>query len=697
MSAKKPYCHCEDSYLRFIKRPAEFQKDNPDKRGAFDKSYSEDETLRFCHGPKHKQSALFDFVSSKRKVVKPVYDITVVKNENDRESPIILSITKDKKAIFAEKTETHIFNANKDVVQRRDSWGPPNVEQGSMAKWTESSNKDGILMPGTDFFNTYTVEFQTESGEIQRKTVWLNPVDCYWSDEFPGVALDTDKWTTSGTGTVAVSAGAVSIQETNETDTKISADADLLASFCLTSIQADRQASVFEAWVASTVYALNARVLAASIGYKCLAAHTSGSSFAVTQWQAVNSWASSTAYAVGARIHSGSTTAKCSYAHTSGSVYATTQWQYQTSWATSTAYALNATRRRPSGNMIKCLNAHTSGSVFSLTAWAAAPAWQTVTAYSVGDPVNASDAGSTFGWICINAHTSAGEFPEGGGLNWEYDSVWSSSTSYSVDDSAVDHYAWYSVGYVCTNAHTSGTEFAITLWEATGTTWAASTAYTTATRFSNGYKCVNAHTSGPTFSTSHWNVQSAWATSTAYVVNNTVGRGSAGGYKCVNAHTSGSAFAVSHWQVDASGAPQERYETGIKFTSGADDYWIIVRTPGALATTKSIEFRGPDFSDLIATSGDISLSDDEYLYTVFKIVKTSEGILDVYYDYNVGSQKSEWPYYTTWTLLGTKSGAIQGKVTPSMIFELNDPLGGANDQTEPVYFFDYRIYWGCPS
>lgn len=337
-------------------------------------------------------------------------------------------------------------------------------------------------------------------------------------------------------------------------------------------------------WVANEDYVVGDLVAYDAKIYRCITAHTSGSTFDSTEeanWEElsptineISLWAASTDYKVGQLVIYNNKLFRCTTAHTSTSSFDSdiNNWQEISSneigsWQPSTTYKVGEFVYKD-GQIYRCTTAHTSDSsdfYTDITKWELLDTkwrvenWTDNKYYAIGDVVLYDNRL----FKCITANTSSSDFAT------DYDKwsaisskleLWKSSTYYSVGDIVV----YNNKLYRCKTGHTSTTTLSadIANWDLISSggidNWKSNEDYSVnnVVIYNNKiYQCRTAHSAGSTFDYSKWKEISSsdidlWASNFDYIVGDIVIYDNQL-YRCVTAHTSTSDFndTISRWQV----------------------------------------------------------------------------------------------------------------------------------------------------
>lgn len=364
--------------------------------------------------------------------------------------------------------------------------------------------------------------------------------------------------------------------------------------------------SLIKEWKASTTYSVNDVVIYNGDFYKCITAHTSGSSFNSTEEQnwanvgrpVIEDWVTSFSYQVDDMVIYANSLYRCVTAHTSDSTNFSTDvsnWELVCtdikSWVSGDYYTIGTCVIDSDRLLWRCTTAHTAGLAFDPTEKAN---WEMVG----GDPDSLTSAqvaalianfnpagdglmqldnwepnhGYTVKQVvlynnkmyrCKTAHTSGTLFDATEKANWDEIvggggtsiDAWVTGTNYVVGDFVIYHNKIYQ----CLTANADAS-FTPSKWQEIGgiADYASGISYMVGELVFNGTKlcrCKVAHTSTSTFDDSKWDIIAGertniedWATSTKYKVGEVVVREN-NIYKCKTAHTSSSAFNtdIANW------------------------------------------------------------------------------------------------------------------------------------------------------
>ena len=182
-------------------------------------------------------------------------------------------------------------------------------------------------------------------------------------------------------------------------------------------------------------------------------------------------WAATFAYSIGDIVYVSALTTRyvCHTAHTSGATFAATNWITMDAdysdylWTTGKAYIVGDVMVRDNPLLrYVCLTAHTAASFVADSAyWQAIGgtygAWSQPVAYVVGTTIVATLSGSDpKEYVCKIAHTSANPFAETNWITVTKDYVWASGNKYAVGNMVVVS----GVRYACKTVHTAAAAFA---------------------------------------------------------------------------------------------------------------------------------------------------------------------------------------------------------------------------------------------
>ena len=359
-------------------------------------------------------------------------------------------------------------------------------------------------------------------------------------------------------------------------------------------------------WKDNTSYSVNDITIYNGNFYKCITAHTSGSTFDPTEEQNwsligrpnISDWATSYSYQVDDMVIYANSLYRCVAQHTSDSTnFSTdiTNWELVYAdlkeWVSGDYYTLGTCVVDSDRYIWRCTTAHTAGLAFDPTEQAN---WEMIG----GDPdsltsaqvasliANFNPAGdglmqldnweANHGYTvkqvvlynnkmyrCKTAHTSGSTFNATEQANWDEILgsgggasiiAWASGTNYAVGAFVIYHNKIYQ----CKTAN-ADTTFTPANWQEIGgiADYASGVSYMVGELVFNGTKlcrCKVAHTSTATFDDSKWDIIAGartsidtWASSTKYKVGEVVVREN-NIYKCKTAHTSSTFSAdIANW------------------------------------------------------------------------------------------------------------------------------------------------------
>lgn len=334
-------------------------------------------------------------------------------------------------------------------------------------------------------------------------------------------------------------------------------------------LSADKQVNE---WKSGTVYKVGDIVISDNKLYKCVTAHTSGSSINIQAYWTqllsvglIESWTHSRFYRVNevVTLNSGSIY-RCSTSHISSSNFFTdvTKWELLHSdlkyWKSNTYYTVGVSVVNDKKLYI-CKTNHTSGTTFADINWIlvseneySIPDWETGKDYKENNVVY------YYGTIyrAITDHTSS-DF-EKDSVNWSiiYSDLenWQAGVYYKSGATVV----YSNIVYKCKVDHKSASAFSEVNWERIGgstlATWVSGKVYKVGDKviYNNSLYTANTEHSSSTFSVdiANWNLIYAdiktWQANSYYSIG-VVAIYDDELYRCETPHTSGNSFNKSKW------------------------------------------------------------------------------------------------------------------------------------------------------